>query len=984
MKKLRFWLIALLCLVTALGCLSATSRAADTDDIYNGCTVKFGSYPQTRVKDSATITKLNGVAKSWQKYPYYSKNVGNDTFPTKLDKSMMRYCDFSYGGVKYRAVIIDKYRPGDVRNIPDNLSDARQQTNGYVKGTVYYFIWEPIEWIVLDKDEGIVQSRKVLDAQPFNAYFENTGSRYMSAQDTESSASAWHYSTLRQWLNGDDDYYTSYGNFNFYYSAFNASERGAVRAQMRSYSVELKPYLGYDSVFLPTEAEFIQYRSLITSAANTDYAESQGKSKPGSSGGNYWYTIKAANDKKEYYCVDQSMSYSDDSYSNITSTITGIRPMLNLDLSSDAVIGPFSISVLSVFYRLPHLYWGEQSDAESFDVYRCPGDGDPDSASSWTKLTALEGSETGYADNSAVTERSYYYYVRKNTSSGYEDSRYVKGYAKLATPTLTVTNNALSGKPVLSWTATDKADGYLVYRKVLSSSGTSSWSKLTDSPLTVRNYTDTTAAAGVRYGYWVRAYSSLGEDFNSVYKFTDGSTICCRLGTPQPTVTTLSNGKPRLDWARVAGDSGSGNVIYTVHYRPKNVSGWTDAAVTSSPGFTHTGASDYYTCHYYVTAHMNGLDAVFDSAPSATLYWNRRPQIVTNPQSVSGYVGEHVPFSVTAVGVGIYYQWQYSTNGGETWKNFSGNSNYPSISVEALASKNGYRYRCIVQNETGASATSSAAKLTVLSKITAQPSDTSVCVNDTASFQIGAAGPGVKYQWQYKYPDESWKNSGYASARTATLSFAAQAKYNGLKYRCVITDANGNTLTSSTVTLTILSKITQQPKSTQAVTGAAVKFTVKATGAGLKYQWQYKYPDESWKNSGYASAKTAALSFAALAKYNGLKYRCKITDANGTVRTTSAVTLTILPEITQQPKSKTAAAGTTVKFTVQATGAGLKYQWQYKYPNESWKNSGFSSAKTATLSFAAQAKYNGLQYRCLITDENGKTLTTTAVTLTVN
>ena len=53
MKKLRFWLIALLCLVTALGCLSATSRAADTDDIYNGCTVKFGSYPQTRVKDSA-------------------------------------------------------------------------------------------------------------------------------------------------------------------------------------------------------------------------------------------------------------------------------------------------------------------------------------------------------------------------------------------------------------------------------------------------------------------------------------------------------------------------------------------------------------------------------------------------------------------------------------------------------------------------------------------------------------------------------------------------------------------------------------------------------------------------------------------------------------------------------------------------------------------------------------------------------------------
>ncbi|MBQ6076333.1 MAG: hypothetical protein IJK86_09335, partial [Lachnospiraceae bacterium] len=93
--------------------------------------------------------------------------------------------------------------------------------------------------------------------------------------------------------------------------------------------------------------------------------------------------------------------------------------------------------------------------------------------------------------------------------------------------------------------------------------------------------------------------------------------------------------------------------------------------------------------------------------------------------------------------------------------------------------------------------------------------------------------------------------------------------------------------------------------------------------------------------------------------------------------------LTIIPKITAQPKSVTAAAGATAKFTVTATGAGLKYQWQYKYPDGSWTNSGYSSAKTATLSVPVQARYNGILYRCVITDANGKTVTSNNAKLTV-
>ena len=44
--------------------------------------------------------------------------------------------------------------------------------------------------------------------------------------------------------------------------------------------------------------------------------------------------------------------------------------------------------------------------------------------------------------------------------------------------------------------------------------------------------------------------------------------------------------------------------------------------------------------------------------------------------------------------------------------------------------------------------------------------------------------------------------------------------------------------------------ITGQPASASAVAGNTVKFTVKASGSGLQYQWQYRTSSSgTWKNS---------------------------------------------------------------------------------------------------------------------------------------
>ncbi len=127
------------------------------------------------------------------------------------------------------------------------------------------------------------------------------------------------------------------------------------------------------------------------------------------------------------------------------------------------------------------------------------------------------------------------------------------------------------------------------------------------------------------------------------------------------------------------------------------------------------------------------------------------------------------------------------------------------------------------------------------------------------------------------------------------------------------------------------------------------------------------------------------MTVPATADRNGNKYRCIV--KSGSVSTTSgAATLTVTsgPVITTQPKNVTAAAGSTAKFTVAATGTGLTYQWQYQLPGSStWADSPATGNKTATLTVPATADRNGNKYRCVVTDKYGNTVKTNTVTLTI-
>ena len=156
-------------------------------------------------------------------------------------------------------------------------------------------------------------------------------------------------------------------------------------------------------------------------------------------------------------------------------------------------------------------------------------------------------------------------------------------------------------------------------------------------------------------------------------------------------------------------------------------------------------------------------------------------------------------------------------------------------------------------------------------------------------------------------------------------------------------------------------------------------FTVKASGSGLSYQWQYRTSSSgTWNNSTGTGCKTATLSVTAESYRSGYQYRCKVTNSAGTV-TSNAATLNVCvkPSITTQPKSVTAMTGATVSFTVKATGGGLTYQWYYRTGSSgSWSKC--SNGASATLSVEAKSYRDGYQYRCLVKNAAGEVYSSAA------
>ena len=280
-------------------------------------------------------------------------------------------------------------------------------------------------------------------------------------------------------------------------------------------------------------------------------------------------------------------------------------------------------------------------------------------------------------------------------------------------------------------------------------------------------------------------------------------------------------------------------------------------------------------------------------------------------------------------------------------------------------------------------------------QITANPEDYAGVKGETAVFTVAAEGTGLSYQWQYCNAASSiWRDSSMEGSNSENVSVPIASYRDGQKYRCVVTDAYGNTATSDAAVLTMVEpeapKITGQPADYTGTVGETAVFEVKASGTGLTYQWQYRNASGgTWRNSSMAGNDEASISVPITSARDGQMYRCVVTGENGGSVTSNVVYLTVgtvdtTPVITAQPEDFTGASGETAQFTVQATGTGLTYQWQYcNATSNIWRNSSMEGNDTDTISVTAASYRNGQKYRCIVTSEDGRSITTETAVLNV-
>lgn len=127
--------------------------------------------------------------------------------------------------------------------------------------------------------------------------------------------------------------------------------------------------------------------------------------------------------------------------------------------------------------------------------------------------------------------------------------------------------------------------------------------------------------------------------------------------------------------------------------------------------FIATAVSE--NCYFIMPA--GDADGFSVISEEATLTIVDTPAITVQPEDMEAAIGTVVHFSITATGNGLAYQWQYQAPGKTTWTNSSLSGNKTArLRVTATAARNGGKYRCVVVDEEGVVATSSAGTLIVV------------------------------------------------------------------------------------------------------------------------------------------------------------------------------------------------------------------------------------------------------------------------------
>ena len=385
------------------------------------------------------------------------------------------------------------------------------------------------------------------------------------------------------------------------------------------------------------------------------------------------------------------------------------------------------------------------------------------------------------------------------------------------------------------------------------------------------------------------------------------------------------------------------------------------------------------------------------------------PTVLTQPADQSVVVGSAATFSVAATGAApLSYQWASSPDG-IIFTAIAGATSASYNTGATALGQSGTRYRVVVSNSLG-SVTSSAALLTVTPvvvapAITMQPADQTVIAPATATFNVTATGTTLSYQWQVSTDAGVSFNpvAGGPNGPSLALTNTTTAQ-SGQRYRVLVSNSAGS-VTSNSALLTvnpapIAPLFTTQPISQSIIAGAAVSFTVVATGTPAPaLQWRINGANlvNGVQASGVctgasvAGATSAALTLTAVPiGCSGAVFSAVASNGVNPDATSNGATLTVnpapvAPSITLQPVDVSVVAPATATFTAAASGVpSPTVQWQQSTDaGVTWINIVGATNPSFTTPATVLAD-SGKRFRAVFTNasgsvnSNGAILTVTA------
>ncbi len=448
---------------------------------------------------------------------------------------------------------------------------------------------------------------------------------------------------------------------------------------------------------------------------------------------------------------------------------------------------------------------------------------------------------------------------------------------------------------------------------------------------------------------------------------------------------------------------------------------------------------DYYRCKLNAT----GASEVISSV--ARLFVQRTINITSQPVNITGSVGGTVSFGVAANtsdndSEDITFQWQVSITDGASWSNVSegtGGTTSTYTTPALTTAYDEYQYRCVLSCAGATSIPSNAATLqveTVTVVVSSQPSPATVDEGQTATFTTlggvtmapvggnaasssfetdqfdtpsggggGEAGgfsshtPSVTYQWEKSDNGGAvWNTLSGATSASYTTGLAYYADDHDDQYRCVISAVGAaSPATTNAVVLTVQRtfSITSQPVNATANEGATAQFTLATTSSSGTVTYQWERSDDGGSNYspvGGATNATYTTPTLVFANDNLDRYRAVASLVGAAADITSTHgELTVLRVITigTQPNSTAVTEGNTATFTIVAsiTSGVVSYQWQKSLNSgANWSNINGANSASYTTPTTVYPTTPSEQFRCVLTNTNATTVTSTAATLTVN